>query len=287
MVFKELQPSDYKIRNFTVHKDYVFVSGGDVQVLDAIQGDGFFHSDNEQLNINGIYKRSLYNNINRLYYDTASYISEPSYSVSIPYGMIDSNLIHKRLHNRAKIISISRNYYGEKIRSGSIEINDLSRSIDLYDDGYGNLYDYAYETEFFESKSDYTIGNIFYEHGNFIITNTGSDYINLGDGNYTLKFEGTHKVYEYEVSCLIKESEFNGTLNPTAISGAFTGSESWGRDDGYILPQFTSSEFPLTTYITTVGLFDEMNNLLVVGKLAKPLKNFNELATNIIIRFDL
>ena len=48
--------------------------------------------------------------------------------------------------------------------------------------------------------------------------------------------------------------------------------------------ELTSSEWQ--PYITTVGLYDDEGNLLVIGKTSKPIKNFEELSLSFILRFD-
>jgi len=39
-------------------------------------------------------------------------------------------------------------------------------------------------------------------------------------------------------------------------------------------------------YITTIGLYNENNELLVVGKLGQPIKTSNETDTTLIVRWD-
>ena len=46
----------------------------------------------------------------------------------------------------------------------------------------------------------------------------------------------------------------------------------------------TSSIFK--PYITSIGLYNENNELLVVGKLASPIKTSNETDTTLIVRWD-
>ena len=39
-------------------------------------------------------------------------------------------------------------------------------------------------------------------------------------------------------------------------------------------------------YITTIGLYNDGNELLAIGKLGKPIKNDKELALTFVVRFD-
>ena len=41
-----------------------------------------------------------------------------------------------------------------------------------------------------------------------------------------------------------------------------------------------------TSYITTIGLYDDNANLLVVGKLAQPVRASSETDTTFVIRYD-
>ena len=47
----------------------------------------------------------------------------------------------------------------------------------------------------------------------------------------------------------------------------------------------THSEF--APYVTTIGLYNDNNDLLAIGKLAHPIKNDPELAIRFVIRFDV
>lgn len=74
----------------------------------------------------------------------------------------------------------------------------------------------------------------------------------------------------------IKQS-FSGSYNPS-ITG------SWDDYQNYRWSDPTGSY--LTPYITTIGLYDDDNNLLVVAKLPTPIKSFPDLPINFLIRFD-
>ena len=51
-----------------------------------------------------------------------------------------------------------------------------------------------------------------------------------------------------------------------------------------LIGEATHSHF--ATYITEIGLYNDSNELLAVGKLAKPIKNDKELALTFVVRFD-
>jgi len=69
--------------------------------------------------------------------------------------------------------------------------------------------------------------------------------------------------------------------NPSGGSGSFN--DSYKATDIYI-PEVTHSEF--SPYVTTVGLYNDQNQLLAVAKLSHPIKKDPELSYSYVIRFD-
>jgi hypothetical protein len=89
-----------------------------------------------------------------------------------------------------------------------------------------------------------------------------------------ISFNNEYIIYETEIRCVIGENEFNFSQNPTLISGS--------NGDIYefaLLPEFTP-------YVTTVGLYNDNNELLAVAKLSKPLPLSSKTDTVINIRID-
>lgn len=96
-------------------------------------------------------------------------------------------------------------------------------------------------------------------------------------GIQQLKFQGSHLIYENEYKCTIDEYEYNNTLNPSARK-----LKSFKFPD---LANFATGSL-FKPYITTVGLYNENNELLVVGKLGQPIRTSNETDTTIVLRWD-
>ena len=122
------------------------------------------------------------------------------------------------------------------------------------------------------------IGNIFYKNG--FVTITLPKYLSMLAGANTiqsLQFQGSHQIYEHEYQCTIEEHEYNNTSN---ISARKIGSIYEQEIAGFQ----TSSVFK--PYVTTIGLYNESNELLVVGKLAQPIRMSNETDTTFIVRWD-
>ncbi len=124
------------------------------------------------------------------------------------------------------------------------------------------------------------VGNVFYKNG--FITITHPKYISALDTTAngiidTLQFQGSHQIYEHEYQCTVGEHEYNNTTN---ISARKIGSINEEEMAGFQ----TSSAFK--PYVTTIGLYNENNELLVVGKLASPIRMSNETDTTFVVRWD-
>jgi hypothetical protein len=91
----------------------------------------------------------------------------------------------------------------------------------------------------------------------------------------TIKFKSEYIIYENEVRCKIGENDFNMSTNPTITT-----------DNSGSLRDFATSSF-FAPYVTTVGLYNERNELLVVAKLAKPLPLSSTTDTTIVIKYDI
>jgi hypothetical protein len=186
------------------------------------------------------------------------------------------------------VMSIPVGLFGNYIQPGSFIWSADSGSI--YDDGEGNL---------ILSSSQKICGQIFYPHGLAIITSNSSPgssnlygsaifgyslYGNFTDeqviknfitsSNVTCSFSSSLTIYETQYKCTLNENEFNFSQNPSIISG------SEGEPYGYV----TSSYF--SPYVTTVGLYDEDQNLLAVGKLSQPLPTSATTDTTILVNID-
>ena len=123
------------------------------------------------------------------------------------------------------------------------------------------------------------IGNIFYDKGIATITKPNyQDILNPGNSNdFSLQYQGTHLIYENEYQCLAEQHEYDVTLNPSARKIKSKDSED--------LANFaTGSNF--RPYVTTVGLYNDNGELLVVGKLGQAIRMTDEADTTYVIKFD-
>ncbi len=239
--------------------------------------------------------------------------SDPSGDVFI--GKVESPLFDNFLQNtltpdrffptasgaEVAVISIPSKLYGDYIVPNSFKIEVVvgTGSYIAIDDGEGNI--------IFEGTGEH-FGNIIYTHGIAILTVSGSIGQGYGTSIYgvslygagypppidwvtspmTCSFSSSMTIYETQYKCTIRESEFNATLNPSAQkSGSLveiSGSYFYQRGDGALADNVTGSYF--SPYVTTVGLYDEAQNLLAVGKLAQPLPTSDTTDTTILVNID-
>ncbi len=92
---------------------------------------------------------------------------------------------------------------------------------------------------------------------------------------YTIHLVAETTVYQNEVRCRVKENDFNYTQNPSATVAGSTGS---------YIDAVTGSDFH--PYVTTVGLYNDKDELLVVGKLSRPYPVPPNTDMTFIIRWD-
>ena len=95
-------------------------------------------------------------------------------------------------------------------------------------------------------------------------------------GSFTLSFRNEHIIQENEVRCIVKESEFNLSYNPTLVTGSYA--------SGSLRGFATSASF--TPYATTIGLYNDNNELLMVAKLGKPHLISPDTDMTFIVRYD-
>jgi len=322
-VFKQFQASDIIVSPFEVNKSFTFngaasFTGSNVGI-DRFLGknlDGTLFNpltDPTTGQITTQYQRLVYDSIKELYY--SNYTNSPiSYGASlssaslIPGANTEGDVLvgptgsQGRYFNYPQttltfakyfptssttpigVISIPVGMFGNYIQPNSFIMTAPSGTI--YDDGEGNL-----------RNNNRICGNIFYSHGIAVLTSDDNPDV-YGVGLYgissygggtdaafvlnfvtssavTIAFSSSLTIYETQYKCTMRENEFNLSLNPSLISGS-------SEDIPY---SFATSSF-FTPYVTTVGLYDEYQNLLAVGKLSQPLPSSPTTDTTILINID-
>ena len=352
MNFKNLESDDILISPFEVNKTFTVTnndSGSCVYSIQLTKGsDSNLYgwddtSPSTTLSGNQYFKIPTYYTINTMYYRDINQMSgQIDYINGVPInknGVIEYKKVRhlydsgvessimalrkpytRQLHDSATAISIPQDLYGEKISKKSVKLvdNNTSPQIVLQDDGYGNLYDVSFSSSYSNrtpdsNNSGSVVGNIFYDDGLLVITDTGS-YSTVGDGVFNLTFDSTQTIYEREYICSVDENDFLHTTNRSLKVGMSSSVAFHGTDfnsntfigteqDGfpYELVGFATSSFKngqyeigteligeathsdFATYVTTIGLYNDNNELMAIGKTAKPIKNDKEMALTFVV----
>lgn len=110
-----------------------------------------------------------------------------------------------------------------------------------------------------------TVGDIIYSHGQVMFTNTFVQWLYANWDCENMQWKSTKPIFTENIICNVRSSEFNNTFNPTA--------ESVGEN--------------LTPYISTIGFYDSIGNLLAVAKMSKPIKKTSNTDMTFVTKIDL
>ena len=122
------------------------------------------------------------------------------------------------------------------------------------------------------------LGSIYYSHG--MLTLTKSDVAKrfqeqvLRSGS--LSWKGSHTIYEHTYNCRSNQSQLNYSLNPSTFNNT--------NESGSINDNVSGSYFQ--PYVTTVGLYNDANELIAVGKLGQPIPKSQYNDMTFAVKFD-
>lgn len=217
---------------------------------------------------------SVWNHVSVTRYNSLT--DSPIIRMNINGGETIVSTIDKTLNplNSHDVMFGSRNRLGLHAFSGSIDEIRFSNSAfysgsNLDVNYYNKLAtpDYAFGTS--------VVGNVFYRKGNIIISPLIEKYKNVFSGSYTIEYNGTHTIYQYEVLCRIRKGDFNLTTNPTALRSP--------KSD-LLINDLTGSL--MQPYATTIGMYSEAGELVAIGKLGQALMMREDVDINIAVRWD-
>ena len=292
------QSSVYYQTQQLYYSNYISSSNGDVQIANtqSINPDG---TTTARMGSNAFFNFEQTNLLPQKFWPTSSYTAQ---TPLVAYGTAkygEDLYSEQRFEPEIGVLSIPRNLFGDYILPNSIKI--ITDSGSYIDDGEGRLQMYASSSE----QDFINVGNVIYEHG-IIVFSGGSRKVGTGvSGSYgedeygagtyggrtvgnnhvenfidttniTCSFSSSFTIYETQYKCTIGESEFNYTLNPTIIQSG----SNIGSVDGFA----TGSYFD--PYVTTVGLYNNDQELVAVGKLAQPLPTSRTTDTTILVNID-
>ncbi len=318
--FKQLNTKDVTITPFDVSKEFSFTgtamtaSDVGIEVYNGQKSsfDVFNPSPTNQTGfVDKQYIDLVYNSAKQLYY--TNYLSSsrgdlaPTQSIIPGVNRSDDRFIGPRntpsfenylqssltqsrflpTDSRISVVSIPAKLFGENIVPYTFELeytNSLgagNQAYNITDDGEGNIILNSITGSAGVGSVGDVVGQIFYSHGISVFTT--SSVANLGKQMFTISnlddltisFQSSLRIYENQYKCTINENEFQFSLNPTLLSGS--------KNDVYY--DFVTGSF-FTPYVTTVGLYNESNELLMVGKLSNPIPISQEVDTTIIVNLD-
>lgn len=293
------QSSVYYSSQQLYYSNYISSSNGNVQVANtqSINPDG---TTTARMGSNFYYNFEQTDLLPQKYFPTSSYTAQVPL---VAYGdaTYGEDVYGEQVFEpKIGVLSIPRSLFGDYIQPNSIKITTDSGS--YIDDGEGRIQMLTPSS----SVQDYiNVGNVIYEHGVIVFTggtrkegtgesgSYGEDEYGAGfyggrtvgnnhvenfvtSSNITCSFSSSFTIYETQYKCTIAENEFNYTLNPTVIKS--------GSNAGVVYDYITGSYF--SPYVSTVGLYNEDQELLAVGKLAQPLPTSRTTDTTILINID-
>lgn len=172
-------------------------------------------------------------------------------------------------------------------------------SYTILDDGEGQLYVSG------SSPRNY-VGDIIYPHGMIIVTDPAyasllqnalslkSKYVLDRAVVINLQFKSSQPIFTHNYHCKVRESEYNFTYNPSALSSSlktvYDNTDTVYKTNtavagGELNSNVTGSTFQ--PYITTVGLYNDVNELIAVGKMNRPVPKSANTEMTIIVKIDI
>ena len=296
--YKKLNKQDAYITTYTAHKNW------------AVSASAFTSYNIQAFTATGSYLNSL----QQLYYPSKSLGEIVSHSHDY-YNQTSLNFSQSRnLTENPYIISIPRELYGTHIQPGigiDVTVNDVQQSlyvsssywsgsytddpevvvglttISFGDDGEGNIYVSG-------SSPRRYIGDIIYPHGMIVITDIDFAYLLSVKPVDVINFKSSVPIYTHNYHCRVRESEYNSTYNPTALTSSirptyYSDGELYSASSKISLGDrnslITGSDFQ--PYVTTVGLYNDVNELIAVGKIGQPVPKSANTEMVFIVKIDI
>jgi len=142
---------------------------------------------------------------------------------------------------------------------------------EIIDDGEGNLV--ISSSNFLSQTGSFKVGDIIYPHG--IFTLTSASMTNYYRTDLDFQWKANQPIYTYNVRCQVKDHELNFTQHPSAINGS----------EGILHSNVTGSTFQ--PYITTIGLYNDANELLAVAKFSQPIPKSDSTEMTFVVKLDM
>ena len=248
---------------------------------------------------------SHYDHLRVTYYLSQSYSHKvenkyngPSYTRG--YFNADNPQFRHKFKPSGSILSIPLEYYGENIKPGSFKLidNTSAKTITIQDDKFGNLFSVnppLSRSNSSPSSSDNYVGNIYYDDGLVVLTETASysQSINYPDilESFTFSFDSENTIYTNEYEVEIEPGEFNASMNPTLRqlkTSADTDAKSlmalsWSASPD-VKDFVTGSKF--SPVFTHIALYDDSNIPILIAKYSQPIRIPKSSTLSLKVRYD-
>jgi len=239
-----------------------------------------------------------YRSIRQLYY--SNYESDSFLITGSFDNFLQSSLYHsgsRRIGTHVGVVSFPRNTYGIGLKPGSISFSVIDTYIEnegdyvletveaggeyiqdgdsgtIIDDGEGRIL--GSSNSLFDVGDDQVIGAVIYTHGLIVFTEeTFAKYFsNLTSPN--ISWNSYYPIYTTSYTMKVRDEEFNYSLNPTAMKDSY----------GNIADNISGSEFK--PYVTTLGLYNDDQELIAVAKLGQPIPKSTYTDMTFVVKLDI
>lgn len=293
----KLNKQDAYVTSYTAHKSWYALradfSDYGIDTLYALSSSGDLYPANltfcpgyESGNVQ--YAELVYRNIHHLYYSSysGSEVISSSFENYKQTTLYDS--ASRSIQDIAYVLALPKEVFGHAIVpgsflltgslqnnryisqsfvSGAYIINQTTDGFAIYDDGEGVLRD--------SNQNGLKVGDIIYTHGHAIITDTTTAQELKVQQDYGITWRSSYMVYTHNYNCRVNESQLNFSQNPTIKSGSL----------GHLYDYATGSFFQ--PYVTTVGLYNDMDELVAIGKMSQPIPKSQYMDTTFLVKFDI
>ena len=296
--FIRLNKQDAFIDSYVAHKSWAINSasfseyGIEVLIAETGSSETIFNSGSSATtgtNSNQ-YRELVHSSIQHLYYSGVftSVLPTSSYEDYKQTTLYTSSL--RSLGDKALLVTIPQNIFGNAIRPGTFAMGSNTPIQNYVSGGYintgyfttssgitYNVFDNG-EGALLESGSLVRVGDIVYTHGVAILTTSASIAAietSLSSSYFNLSYQSTKDIFTHNYRCRVRESDLNFSQNPTVKSGS----------DGDMYGFATGSYFQ--PYTTAVGLYNDSNELVGVGKLGQPIPKSKFTDMTFVVKFDI
>lgn len=286
--YKKLNRQDVYITSYSAKKSWEVKSGGGAFSLGFSSGFDIYVDGlgNVGINLFSVVERGTDStNLIRFtdpnyYYRSLRQLYFTNFSGSVISGSFENFLQSsfetgsRALQTSGSLLTFPRNIIGTGIQPSSINFTVYSASVSasITDNGEGKLF---ISNSNLPSRNNQNVGDVIYSHGNLIFTDQVTGVFVLNHGSISGSWQSTQPIFVGNYHCKLKDYEFNYTQNPSAITSG---------SNGKLADNVTGSYF--NPYITAIGLYNDANELVAVGKLGQPVPKSPDTEMTFQIKLD-